>query len=143
MPRSTPEWIGRNDDAMPPVSVFDRLWEKQNGKDAITGLPFTSKDKVVRDHIIPLADGGENRESNLQLITDETHKRKTGDEATVRGKVRRNHERHRGYQRVPSAWAKQRLGNGNNQQTASRPTREKFPGDVLARRNPIEGAQNG
>lgn len=102
MPRKVDEWIGRNDDAMPPVSVFDRIWDKQDGKDAITGLPFTSKDKVIRDHIIPLADGGQNRESNLQLITEETHKRKTGSEATVRGKVRRNHARHRGYVRQAS-----------------------------------------
>lgn len=102
MPRSTPEWIGRTDDAMPPRSVFDRLWDKQDGKDAITGLPFTSKDRIVRDHIVPLADGGENRESNLQLITVETHKVKTGAEATERGKTRRIHERARGYERKSS-----------------------------------------
>jgi 5-methylcytosine-specific restriction protein A len=121
MPRSIPEWIGRTDDAMPPASVFDRLWEKQDGKDAITGIAFTSKDKVIRDHIVPLADGGENRESNLQLITAETHKTKTRVEATARAKARRLHERDRGYARRPSQWAKQRLGNGNNQRTATRP----------------------
>lgn len=121
MPRKNEEWIGRNDDAMPPRSVFDRLWDKQDGKDAITGVPFTSKDKVIRDHIVPLADGGENRESNLQLITADTHKTKTRVEATARAKARRNHERDRGYQRRPSQWAKQRLGNGNNQNTASSP----------------------
>jgi len=125
MPRSVAEWIGKTDDAMPPRSVFDRLWEKQGGKDAITGLPFTSKDRVVRDHIVPLADGGENRESNFQLITEATHKVKTGAEATERGKSRRIHERDRGYVRQPSRWPTQRLGNGNNQHTASRPLRSK------------------
>lgn len=99
MPRAVPEWIGRTDDAMPPVSVFNRLWRNQEGKDAITGMPFTTKDKIVRDHIVPLADGGENREGNLQLITLETHKTKTGEEATARAKVRRNQARHRGYER--------------------------------------------
>ncbi len=121
MPRDVKEWIGRNDNAMPPRSVFDRLWEKQGGKDAITGLPFTSKDKIIRDHIIPLKDGGKNVESNLQLITEATHKVKTGAEATARGKERRIHERDRGYQRKPSQWATQRLGNGNKQKSASRP----------------------
>lgn len=124
MPRKVDEWIGRNDDAMPPVSVFDRLYDKQGGKDAITGLPFQPGDKIVRDHIVPLADGGANRESNLQLITDETHKAKTGQEATVRGKVRRNHARHRGYVRAPSVWVYQRLGNGNNQHTATTPRKK-------------------
>ena len=99
MPRTIKEWVGRTDDAMPPRSVFDRLWEKQDGKDAITGLPFTKKDRVIRDHILPLADGGANRESNLQLITEAAHKTKTAAEATVRGKVRAVHEKDRGYVR--------------------------------------------
>ncbi len=134
MPRKVQEWIGRNDDAMPPVSVFDRLYEKQGGKDAITGLPFQPGDKIVRDHTEPLADGGENREANLQLLTEATPKAKTGKEATVRAKVRRNHERHRGYVRQPSQWATQRLGNGNNQHRATTGVTPKFEGDVLARK---------
>ena len=97
MSRTIPEWIGKNDDAMPPRTVFDRLWEKQGGKDAITGIEFTAADKVVRDHILPLIDGGKNRESNLQLITEETHKDKTADEATRRGKERSVRAKARGY----------------------------------------------
>lgn len=114
---------------MPPRSVFDRLWDKQDGKDAITGLPFRPGDKVVRDHIVPLADGGTNTEGNLQLITEDTHKAKTGIEATARAKTRRVHERDRGYQRKPSQWATQRLGNGNNQHTATTPSTKFSPID--------------
>ena len=129
MSRSVPEWIGRNDDAMPPVSVYDRLYRKQDAKDAITGLPFTSKDKIVRDHIIPLADGGENRESNLQLITLETHKVKTGGEATVRSKVRRNHERHRGYVRSGPKLTGAGFRKPEAQNTATRKTAKWSPID--------------
>lgn len=129
--RPVPEWIGRKPESMPPTSVFDRLWDKQDGKDAITGLPFQPGDKIVRDHIVPLANKGKNRETNLQLITEETHKTKTGEEATERAKERRTHERHRGYQRKQSAWPAQRLGNGNNQRSASSGLSDKFP---LARR---------
>jgi 5-methylcytosine-specific restriction endonuclease McrA len=121
MSRTIPTWRGKTDDAMPPRSVFDRLWERQGGRDAITGMPFTSKDRVIRDHIVPLKDGGANDELNLQLITEATHKIKTASEATARGKERRIHERDRGYVRKPSQWGKQRLGNGNNQHTATRP----------------------
>src|SRR4051812_46759889 len=99
MPRTIGEWIGRTDNSMPPRSVFDRLYEKQGGKDAITGLPFTASDQIVRDHIVPLKDGGRNCESNLQLITLDTHKPKTAAEAKARGKERRIHERDRGYVR--------------------------------------------
>lgn len=97
MPREVPEWIGRNDDAMPPKSVFDRLWAKQDGKDAITGIPFASGDKICRDHKIPLIDGGENRESNFQLITEKTHKLKTAREAMERAKTRAVQHKHRAY----------------------------------------------
>jgi 5-methylcytosine-specific restriction endonuclease McrA len=123
MSRKIVPWCGKTDDAMPPRSVFDRLWERQGGRDAITGVPFTSKDRIVRDHIVPLADGGKNEEENLQLITAESHKPKTAAEATARAKTRRIHERDRGYQRKP--WATQRLGNGNQQHTATRPLKKR------------------
>jgi 5-methylcytosine-specific restriction endonuclease McrA len=126
MPRDVPEWIGRNDNAMPPRSVFDRLWDKQGGKDAITGLPFDSKSKVIRDHIIPLADGGENREANLQLITEETHKAKTGEEAGERAKVRRNHERHRGYVRSAPKLSGPGFPKSPEQRKATTPLSDKF-----------------
>lgn len=97
MARSVPEWIGKTDDAMPSKAVFDRLYAKQGGKDAITGIPFAPGDKIVRDHIIPLIDGGENRESNLQLITEKTHKLKTAREAMERAKTRSVQHKHRSY----------------------------------------------
>jgi 5-methylcytosine-specific restriction endonuclease McrA len=95
---------------MPPQTVFDRLWDRQEGKDAITGLPFTASDQVVRDHIVPLIDGGENRESNLQLIALKTHKLKTAREAMERAKVRSVRGKHRGYKRKPSAFKTNRDG---------------------------------
>lgn len=106
--RTVPEWVGRSDDAMPPRSVFDRLWAKQEGKSAISGLPFQPGDRVVRDHIVPLADGGENRETNLQLITEREHRLKTGREAMARAIDRSKREKHRGYVRKPSRWPKRR-----------------------------------
>lgn len=99
MPRTVGEWIGRNDDVMPPRSVYDRLWAAQDGKDAITGVPFLPGDRIIRDHVIPLADGGENRETNLQLILEATSIDKTAREAVERGRYRRIRAKHRGYER--------------------------------------------
>ena len=101
MARSVPEWIGRNDDVMPPKRVFDRLYALQDGKDAITGIPFKPGDRIVRDHKTPLIDGGENRESNLQLITEKTHKLKTAREAMERAKTRSVQHAHRSYVTAP------------------------------------------
>lgn len=101
MARTTKEWIGRTDDSRAPKTVFDRIWEKQGGRDATTGLQFQPGDQVVVDHIVPLADGGENRESNLQLITLKTHKLKTAREAMERAEYRAKRGKHRGYKRKP------------------------------------------
>ncbi|RIY00177.1 HNH endonuclease [Aureimonas flava] len=40
------------------------------------------------DHITPLADGGENVESNLQILCGDCHKLKTAAEASQRAAVR-------------------------------------------------------
>lgn len=101
MARSVKEWVGRNDDAMPTKAVFDRLYAKQGGKDAMTGIPFAPGDKICRDHIVPLIDGGENRESNLQLITEKQHKLKTAHEAMERAKTRAKQHAHRSYVTAP------------------------------------------
>lgn len=90
MPRSVKEWIGDSDDSVPPKSCKLRILDRQDRKCAITGKEFTAKEKPQFDHIVPLWLGGKNRESNLQAILGEPHKRKTKAEATVRGKVKAN-----------------------------------------------------
>lgn len=66
-----------------------RLLEKQDDKCADCGRPFVHGVRVNRDHIVPLADGGENREANFQLLCNWCHTEKTGTEATSRSKTRR------------------------------------------------------
>lgn len=89
MARSVPEWIGKNDDQMPPLSMTVRLLEKQGDKCADCGRPFVHGVRVNRDHVIPLADGGENREANFQLLCNWCHVEKTSAEATSRAKTNR------------------------------------------------------
>lgn len=45
------------------------------------------RDRIVRDHIKPLRDGGENRESNLQLMLEEHHLLKTAGENSARAEA--------------------------------------------------------
>lgn len=96
MARTVKEWIGKTDDAPPSEACKRRILAKQDGKCALTGKSFTPKDKPQFDHIVPLWLGGENRESNLQAILGEPHKRKTSAEATVRAKVNANQSKHLG-----------------------------------------------
>lgn len=96
MARSLPEWIGKTDDSMPSKNVRDRISAAQGDK-CKCGRKFgPGKDRANCDHIIPLADKGENRESNLQMLCTPCHGAKTGREAAVRAKVRSVRAKHLG-----------------------------------------------
>jgi 5-methylcytosine-specific restriction enzyme A len=86
--RTVAEWRGRSDDAMPPPNVTLRIWQASGGKCACCGRKIALGEKWDRDHIVPLADGGKNVESNFQVLCGWCHKGKTAAEATTRGKVR-------------------------------------------------------
>ena len=86
--RSIPEWIGATPDAKVPDRVIIRLSLRQEGKCALTGVRLRAG-HFHADHIKPLKKGGEHRESNLQLISDEAHSLKTSEEATEQAKVNR------------------------------------------------------
>lgn len=87
MPRKIKEWIGKTDDTMPGKLVRDRISKRQGDKCAC-GKPFGPTVRANCDHIKPLADGGENRESNLQMLCNWCHVAKTSSEATSRKKER-------------------------------------------------------
>ena len=97
MSRSVPEWIGRNDDAMPHKAVRERLL-KIYPVCYICARPFGDGTTVELDHKIPLYKGGENRESNLRPVHKKCHTEKCREEAADRAKVRNLTLRHSGLQ---------------------------------------------
>lgn len=94
--RLVPEWVGKTADSKPPKSVLDRLFLRQNGRCALTGKKMMPADEKHADHIVPLKDGGENRESNLQLVLAQPHREKTAAENRARSKERRMRLKHQG-----------------------------------------------
>lgn len=94
MARTVPEWIGKTDDSMPGIHVLLRLYTDQNGVCACPdecGLVMNlDRDEIDCDHRVPLRDGGENRESNLQLMFRAHHRPKTIAENKARGKERQH-----------------------------------------------------
>ena len=94
MPRSVKEWIGKTDDSVPPPSVVARIFDTHKGICHITQIAIKIGDDWDVDHIKRLADGGENRESNMAPALRWAHIEKTSEE-TRRGrkadKVRRRH----------------------------------------------------
>ena len=99
MPRSVPEWVGKTDDATPPPRVRLRIFEARGGVCHISGRKIQAGEKWDLDHIVALADGGENRESNLAPALRSEHRRKTAKENTGRAKERRKRQRHIGIDR--------------------------------------------
>lgn len=84
MARTKKEWVGKTDDAMPPNTVRLRIYRKQDGKCAVCPRKLRPGN-ITLDHRKPLEDGGENRESNCQLIcTDPCSLEKTGEENSRR-----------------------------------------------------------
>lgn len=90
--RERPEWIGKKPESMPTIHVALRILERQGGRCACGCQKEIDldRDQVDRDHIKPLRDGGENRESNLQLLLRDCHKPKTVAENIARGEERRH-----------------------------------------------------
>lgn len=124
MARTVPEWVGRTDDSMPSDKVRKRLYDKQGGICACgctRWMDFNS-DAMHCDHKVALADGGENRESNLQMLLAEHHIPKTAEENSQRATALRwqakafkgSKSRARGFAKAPP------------QRTASRPLTRKI-----------------
>jgi hypothetical protein len=99
--RSIREWVGRTPDTPPPTSVGLRVWNRQKGVCALTGRKIRPGDKKRLDHKVPLADDGENKESNLQWLLDAAHDAKTRQEASDRAKVRKKAKAHAGIRKPP------------------------------------------
>ena len=96
MGRAVPEWIGKTPDSKPPKAVVDRIFLRQDGRCPLAKRKIMVTDARAVDHIIPLKDGGENRESNLQIILADKHKEKTSAENTSRVKVNRTRMKNNG-----------------------------------------------
>lgn len=96
MTRALPEWIGSSDDAAIPTRVRLRVWERFQGVCQITGRKIRAGEKWQADHIIALANGGQHRESNLQVVSVDGHKIKTAEDVALKSKVARIKAKHLG-----------------------------------------------
>ena len=103
MTRSVPEWIGKTSDSAIPPRVKLRVYEKAEGLCAKCGVEALAGEY---DHAISLVLGGENRESNLQLLCVPCHRAKTKLDVKLKAKVARVRKRHIGIKkpRTIRAW---------------------------------------
>lgn len=94
--RSVPEWIGKNDDSKIPDHVRLRIFNRHGGICHVSRRRIQPGDAWECDHLIPLCNGGEHRESNLAPALREKHRDKTARDVADRAKNDRVRKRHLG-----------------------------------------------
>ncbi len=87
MPRSVPEWIGKTHDTQIPPRVKLRIFERYFGKCCGCGLKVVGR--PAYDHHIALANGGENRESNIRLLCERCHGDKTKTDVHIKATIQK------------------------------------------------------
>lgn len=133
-PRPVKEWIGKRPESMPTKLVKLRIYTRQNGLCACgcTRVMNLERDAIDCDHIVPLIDGGENRESNLQLMLAEHHVEKTKVENSQRAHARRHQAK--AFTRPASKIRSPGFAKAQPQRKATSPVEGKFEGDIMRRR---------
>lgn len=94
--RSVPEWIGATPDTKIPARVRLRVFEAHNGRCHISLRKIWPGEAWECDHIQPLCNGGENRETNLAPALKLHHKAKTKIDVATKAKDDRIRKKHLG-----------------------------------------------
>ena len=119
--RSVTEWIGKTPDSMPPPRVRLRIFDRAGGLCYLSGRKIRPADAWELEHVVALADGGENRESNLRPALKAPHKEKSKREASERAAARAKRAKLIGIKREP----KQKIESRNDLAKAKAPRIEK------------------
>lgn len=94
--RRIPEWIAKHDDETIPARVRVRVFDRYDGKCAISKTKIRPGMPWQLDHIIALCNGGEHRENNLQPVLEQPHREKTADDTALKKKITRTRAKHLG-----------------------------------------------
>ena len=89
MSRAVTEWRGKTDDSAIPGLVKDRTLRAAGDCCVRCHRKVGGKLRPEFDHATPLILGGQNRESNLQLLCNECHGAKTKLDVKLKAKVAR------------------------------------------------------
>jgi 5-methylcytosine-specific restriction protein A len=94
--RTIPEWRGKHDNAAIPERVKLRCFEREERVCLLCGQTILSGDGTDFHHKVPLADGGEHRESNIYPVHRKCHRLATAQEAHERALNRATVKSHYG-----------------------------------------------
>lgn len=87
--RSVAEWQGKTPDAKVPPTVRLRILRRYDNKCQLSGLIIADGQSFDLEHVKPLEEGGEHRESNLVPVLRLPHELKTAAEKKRQAKADR------------------------------------------------------
>lgn len=100
MARTVEEWIGKTDDTIAPPRTRLRIFDRCKGRCQGCGCKVGPAVKpFAYDHITALVNGGENRESNLQILCDPCHAIKTRKDMAEKSRFATRRKRQHGYRK--------------------------------------------
>jgi len=94
--RAVDEWVATDDNQAIPARVKVRVFDRSGGVCAICTCTIVGKLRPAYDHKIALINGGQNRESNLQLLCVPCHATKTKADVAEKSRVYRKRSAHLG-----------------------------------------------
>lgn len=94
MARSTEEWIGKDDDTIPPPRVRLRVFDTAGGRCYLCGRKISAGEYWQCDHVIALANGGRNAERNLRPACRNCCYRKTAADIAEKSAVAEKRKKH-------------------------------------------------
>lgn len=122
--RSNPEWIGKNDDDVPPPRVRLRVFDSADGRCHLCGRKISAGEYWQCDHVVALANGGLNAERNLRPACRNCCFRKTADDVAEKSRVNRIRSKHLGiakskrpFPKRHDPWGKERRANSRDSAT--------------------------
>lgn len=126
--RALPEWIGRTPDSAIPPRVRVRRFAFYGGICQLSGRRIQPGDLWDLDHIVALANGGQNRETNLWPVLRDKHREKTKADVAEKSKVYRKTAKHLGIKLRKGPKIQSRgFARAAPQRTASRPIERRQP----------------
>jgi len=94
--RSVEEWIGDSPDQVPPQRVRLRVFERNRGRCHKCTRPLYPKDTWTLEHLVAIINGGQNRESNLDVTCSWCVPGKNAEDAAIKKKGYRTRAKHFG-----------------------------------------------
>lgn len=108
MTRTLPEWIGKTPDTAPPPRVRVRVFEAKGGRCHRCTRKIGPGDKWTLEHVNALINGGENRESNLDITCEWCLPGKNAEDVREKSIVARKKAKHIGAKKPKRPWSKYR-----------------------------------